>query len=62
MARIPVIIVSASPRALPVESKCQDMSNVVDTIAKPFAPRMLVESVKRALARLDGPPLAGVNN
>lgn len=55
MARIPVIIVSASPREVESRSKWQSMSSVADYIAKPFAPRTLVESIKRVFARLDGP-------
>jgi len=53
MARIPVIIVSASPREVGSQSKWQ--GGVADYIAKPFAPRTLVESIKRVFARLDGP-------
>ena len=55
MARIPVIIVSASPREVESQSKWQSMSSVADFIAKPFAPRILVKSIKRVFARLDGP-------
>jgi len=55
MARIPVIIVSASSQELQPEPKWQSMSSVVDYIAKPFAPRTLVESIKRVFAQLDGP-------
>jgi len=55
MARIPVIIVSASPREVESRSKWRNMGSVADFIAKPFAPRILVESIKRVFARLDGP-------
>jgi DNA-binding response OmpR family regulator len=58
MAQIPVIIVSASSRELQLESKWQSMSSVVDYIAKPFAPRILVERIKRVFAQLDGPRFA----
>ena len=54
MAQIPVIIVSASGRELQLQSKWQSMNSVVDYIAKPFAPRALVESIKRAFDRSDG--------
>ena len=55
MARIPVIFVSASARDLSLEAKWRGMSSVVDTIAKPFAPRALVEIIKRVFAQTDGP-------
>jgi DNA-binding response OmpR family regulator len=57
MAQIPVIIVSASPQESEPESIRQSMSNVVDYITKPFAPRALIDSIKRVFARLDGPQL-----
>ena len=58
MARIPVIIVSASPQEVETQLKSQSMSNIVDYIVKPFAPRTLVDSIKRVFARLDGPQFA----
>jgi len=54
IAPIPVIIVSASSRELQLESKGKNTSNIVDYIAKPFAPRTLVESIKRVFAQPDG--------
>jgi DNA-binding response OmpR family regulator len=51
MAEIPVIIVSAaSTQEFESKPKWQSMSGVVDYIAKPFAPRALVESVQRVFA------------